>query len=315
MTSNVLRIVTRSSPMALAQVERVRTLLADSDSDSDSDSGLGVEVVPITTTADKWTGSLTDLGGKAHFVKEVDAVLAAGAADVAVHCLKDMPGERPLPEGMTIAAYLERDDVRDCLIHPEGLTLTELPAGARIGTSSVRRRAQLAAIRPDLEFRLFRGNANRRLEKLYAGEVDAAILAVSGLERIGRTDVAAEIFEPEVLLPPVGAGILALQCREDDPATLEALAPLGDPQTWREAAAERMFLHVLQGHCNSPIAGYAAHVDGELTLRGEVYSLDGKQVLTASETAGALDPTDLGIAVGLAIARQGGREIIQEAEQ
>jgi hydroxymethylbilane synthase len=308
MTGRILRIVTRSSPMALAQVERVRSLLAT------TDPGLAVEVVPITTTADKWTGALVDLGGKAHFVREVDAVLAAGAADVAVHCLKDMPGDRPLPEGMTIAAYLERDDVRDALVSPAGLTLDELPTGARIGTSSVRRRAQLAQYRPDLECVLFRGNANRRLEKLFNGEVDAAMLAVSGLERIERPDVITQVFEPETILPPVGAGILALQCREGDTDTLEILAPLNCATTWREAAAERMFLHVLQGHCNSPIAGYASHVNGELQLRGAVYSLDGKTVLEAAETAGALTPTDLGTAVALAVARQGGRELIESIE-
>ncbi|GAA4706820.1 hydroxymethylbilane synthase [Promicromonospora umidemergens] len=309
MSSPVLRIVTRSSPMARVQVERVRGLLAHTSPELD------VEVVPVTTTADRWTGHLSALGGKENFVREVDAVLAAGAADVAVHCLKDMPGEKPLPPGMTIAGYLERDDVRDCLVSPAGLTLAELPPRARIGTSSVRRRAQLTAIRPDLEFTLFRGNANRRLEKLAAGEVDAAILAVSGLERIGRTDVITETFEPEVMLPPVGAGILALQCRADDDATLEVLAPLNDPTTWREAAAERMFLHVLQGHCNSPIAGWASHVDDELQLHGAVYSLDGKTVLTTAESAAAFNPVDLGMSVALALVKQGARDVITDAAQ
>ncbi|MFC4630649.1 hydroxymethylbilane synthase [Promicromonospora alba] len=307
MSSPVLRIVTRSSPMARAQVERVRSLLAQTSPD------LEVEVVPVTTTADRWTGSLSALGGKENFVREVDAVLAAGAADVAVHCLKDMPGEKPLPPGMTIAGYLVRDDVRDCLVSPAGLQLAELPAGARVGTSSVRRRAQLAAVRPDLDFVLFRGNANKRLEKLAGGEVDAAILAVSGLDRIGRSDAITEIFEPEVMLPPVGAGILALQCRADDDATLDILAPLNDPTTWREAAAERMFLHVLQGHCNSPIAGYAAHVDDELVLSGAVYSLDGKTALTAAEDSGAFTPADLGMSVALALVKQGARDIISAA--
>lgn len=304
MSSPVLRIVTRSSPMARAQVERVRGLL------SQSAPGLEVEVVPVTTTADRWTGDLSQLGGKENFVREVDAVLAAGVADVAVHCLKDMPGEKPLPTGMTIAAYLARDDVRDCLVSPAGLRLAGLPAGARIGTSSVRRRAQLAALRPDLDFVLFRGNANRRLEKLADGEVDAAILAVSGLERIGRADAITEVFEPGAMLPPVGAGILALQCRADDDATRAVLAPLNDPATWREATAERMFLHVLQGHCNSPIAGHATHVDGELYLQGAVYSLDGKTTLTAADDSGALTPADLGMSVALALVKRGARDII-----
>ena len=157
------------------------------------------------------------------------------------------------------------------------------------------------------------GNANKRLEKLAAGEVDAAILAVSGLDRIGRSDVITETFEPEAMLPPVGAGILALQCRAEDDATLEVLAPLNDPTTWREAAAERMFLHVLQGHCNSPIAGYATHVDDELVLSGAVYSLDGKTALTAAEDSGAFTPTDLGMSVALALVKQGARDVISAA--
>jgi hydroxymethylbilane synthase len=290
--------------MALAQVERVRSLLAKTDPD------LVTEVVPITTKADRWTGDLSQLGGKAHFVREVDAVLDSGDADLAVHCLKDMPGERPLPPGMTIAAYLERDDVRDCLLQPGGLALADLPAAAKIGTSSVRRRAQLAQLRPDLEFTLFRGNANRRIEKLEAGEVDAAVLAVCGLERIDRTEAITEVFDPGQVLPAIGAGILALQCREDDAATLEAVAPINCPQVWREATAERTFLHVLQGHCNSPIAGYATHINGELTLQGAVFSTDGKTMLQATETAGALEPADLGTAVALALIKEGARDLI-----
>ncbi|MFF1959637.1 hydroxymethylbilane synthase [Streptomyces sp. NPDC058220] len=301
----LIRIVSRDSPMALAQVERVRTELAA------LHPGMTTEVLPVRTTGDKWMGDLSLVEGKGAFTKEVDAALLAGEADLAVHCVKDVPADRPLPAGTLFAAFLERDDIRDALIHPGGLTLDELPDGARIGTSSVRRIAQLAASHPHLECVPFRGNANRRLEKLAAGEADALLLAVAGLERIGRPDVITEILPPEVMMPPIGAGILALQCREDDAATIDAVSPLGDPGTFREATAERMFLHVLQGHCNSPIAGHAkAGRNGDLSLRACVFTPDGKTVLNAHEWAGPLDPATLGTSVAVTLLRQGARELI-----
>jgi hydroxymethylbilane synthase len=267
--------------------------------------------VPVRTTGDKWLGDLAKVEGKGAFTKEVDAALLAGEADLAVHCVKDVPADRPLPAGTQFAAFLARDDIRDALVHPGGLTLDELPAGTRIGTSSVRRQAQLAASHPHLQCVPFRGNANRRLDKLAAGEADALLLAAAGLERIGRTDVITEVLAPEVMMPPIGAGILALQCREDDEDLIEAVSALGDPATHREATAERMFLHVLQGHCNSPIAGYArAARNGDLSLRASVFTPDGKTVLNAHEWAGRLDPATLGTSVAVALLRQGARELI-----
>ncbi|MGP4000366.1 hydroxymethylbilane synthase [Streptomyces sp. 8N706] len=305
MPVELIRIVSRSSPMALAQVERVRTELAA------LHPGIRTEVVPVTTSGDRWMGDLSKLGGKGAFTKEVDAALLAGEADLAVHCMKDVPADRPLPAGTVFAAYLKRDDIRDALVHPGGLTLDELPAGARIGTSSVRRVAQLAISHPQLDCVPMRGNANRRLEKLYAGEADALLLAVSGLERIGRTSEITEILPAETMCPPIGAGVLGLQCREDDTATIEAVSGLGDHDAWRETTAERMFLHVLQGHCNSPIAGYAkAERDGRLSLRARAFSPDGKTVLDAHEWAGPLDPATLGTSVAVALLRQGARELI-----
>ncbi|MFF7856160.1 hydroxymethylbilane synthase [Streptomyces sp. NPDC007904] len=301
----LIRVVSRDSPMALAQVERVRREL------SAALPGVRTEVVPVRTTGDKWLGDLSKVEGKGAFTKEVDAALLAGAADIAVHCVKDVPADRPLPAGTVFAAFLRRDDVRDALVHPGGLGLDELPDGTRIGTSSVRRVAQLAASHPHLRCVPFRGNANRRLEKLAAGEADALLLAVSGLERIGRRDVISEVLSPEAMMPPIGAGILALQCREDDTDLIDAISPLGDPDTHREAASERMFLHVLQGHCNSPIAGYA-RVDrsGELSLRACVFTPDGKTRLNAHEWAGRLDPATLGTSVAVSLLRQGARELI-----
>ncbi|MEU7576391.1 hydroxymethylbilane synthase [Streptomyces sp. NPDC041068] len=301
----LIRIVSRSSPMALAQVERVRTELAA------LHPGIRTEVVPVTTSGDRWMGDLAALGGKGAFTKEVDAALLAGEADLAVHCVKDVPADRPLPAGTTFAAFLKRDDIRDALIHPGGLTLDELPAGTRIGTSSVRRVTQLAASHPELQCVPMRGNAGRRLQKLAAGDADALLLAQSGLERIGRPDLASEVLSVETMCPPIGAGILALQCREDDTTTIDAVTGLGDKDAWREATAERMFLHVLQGHCNSPIAGYArSERNGDLSLRACVFTPDGKTVLNAHEWAGPLDPATLGTSVAVALLRQGARELI-----
>lgn len=306
-TPELIRIVSRASPMALAQVERVRAELAV------RHPGIRTEVVPVTTSGDRWMGALSALGGKGAFTKEVDAALLAGEADLAVHCMKDVPADRPLPAGTLFAAYLARDDIRDALIHPDGLTLDQLPAGTRIGTSSVRRIAQLAMSHPDLECVPMRGNANRRMEKMADGEADALLLAVSGLERIGREDRISEVLSVETMCPPIGAGVLGLQCREDDKATIDLVAGLGDPQVWREVSAERMFLHVLQGHCNSPIAGYAkAERDGRLSLRARVFTPDGKTVLDAHEWAGPLDPATLGTSVAVALLRQGARELIDE---
>ncbi|MDX2702274.1 hydroxymethylbilane synthase [Streptomyces sp. PA03-6a] len=301
----LIRIVSRSSPMALAQVERVRAGLAA------LHPGIRTEVVPVTTSGDRWMGDLAQLGGKGAFTKEVDATLLEGRADLAVHCVKDVPADRPLPAGTVFAAFLKRDDIRDALVHPGGLTLDRLPPGTRIGTSSVRRIAQIMASHPHLTCVPMRGNANRRLEKLAAGDADALLLAVSGLERIGRTDVISEVLPVETMIPPIGAGVLALQCREGDADTIDVVSDLGDPAAHRETTAERMFLHVLQGHCNSPIAGYAhAERDGRLSLRARVFSPDGKTVLDAHEWAGPLDPATLGTSVAVALLRQGARELI-----
>ncbi len=190
-------------------------------------------------------------------------------------------------------------------MHPDGLTLDRLPPGTRIGTSSVRRTAQLAAAYPHLTCVPIRGNANSRLAKLERGEADALLLAVAGLRRIGRADVISEVLSVESLMPPVGAGVLALQCRQDDTELIDAVSGLGHPGTHRETVAERTLLHVLRGHCNSPVAGYArTERGGELSLRAAVFSPDGKVVLNAHEWAGRLDPATLGTSVAVALLRQ-----------
>lgn len=302
-----IRIGTRNSPMALAQVERVRGLLTE------RHPGLEVEVVGMTTSGDRWQGALADLGGKGAFTKEVDAALLAGAVDVVVHCVKDIPGDRPAPAGTVMAAYLARDDVRDSLIHPGGLRIDQLPPGTRLGTSAVRRVAQVALHWPHIECVPIRGNANSRLAKLDAGDYDALLLAVSGLQRIGRTDRITHALDIDTMVPAVGSGTLVLQCRADDTATRDLVTPLGDTLTWQETVAERTMLHILQGNCQSPIAAYAhTEPDGRISLRARVLTRDGKTVLDAHEWA--RDPITLGTSVAAALLRQGARDILTEAD-
>ena len=300
----MVRIGTRSSPMALAQVERVRRLLAATQPD------LAVEVVPMSTSGDRWQGSLADLGGKGAFTKEVDQALLDRRVDLVVHCVKDVPGDRPAPAGTIMAAYLTRDDVRDCLVHPGNLTLDELPAGTRIGTSAVRRIAQLALHWPHLVPVAIRGNANSRLAKLDAGDkYDALLLAVSGLQRIGAADRITQPIDVDTFVPAVGSGTLVLQCREDDTDIRDLAMSLGDQQAWQETVAERTLLHILQGNCHSPIGGYArTEPDGRISLRARVISLDAKTVLDVHEWA--TDPVTLGTSVAAALLRQGSRDIL-----
>jgi hydroxymethylbilane synthase len=307
----LIRIGARSSPMSLAQVERVRAELAV------VHPGIRTEVVPFTTSGDRWSGALVELGGKGAFTREIDEALLSGAVDLAVHCVKDVPGDRPVPAGTVFAAYLKRDDLRDALVlpaaHPDArpgsLTLRDLPPGTRIGTSAVRRIAQLAQRYPELEPVPFRGNANSRLAKLDAGQVDAVLLAVSGLERIGLTDRITQVLDVEEMMPAVGSGTLVLQCRAEDERVVEAVGPLNDAETYRQTTAERMLLHVLQGHCNSPIAAFATtEFDGRLSLRARVFSPDGKTTLDAHEWD--RNAHALGTSVAATLLRQGAHEVI-----
>ena len=289
--------------MALAQVERVRRMLAERRPD------VTVEVVALSTSGDRWQGALSELGGKGAFTKEVDQALLDGRADLAVHCVKDVPGDRPAPAGTVFAAYLARDDVRDALVDPAGRRIEELPAGARIGTSAVRRVAQLALHHPHLTAVPIRGNANSRLARLDAGEYDALLLAVAGLHRIGQPERITHPIDVDLFVPAVGSGTLVLQCRTDDEPSLEIAAALGDRRTALETEAERTMLHILQGSCSSPIGGYArSEPDGRISLRARVISMDGKTVLDAHEWAS--DPVVLGTSVAASLLRQGAREIL-----
>ncbi|MGW2633782.1 hydroxymethylbilane synthase [Streptomyces chattanoogensis] len=310
-----LRIGTRSSPMALAQVEHVSALLRKIESD------LEIEVVPVTTEADKWQGDLAQLGGKGLFVKEIDTMLQRGRVDMAVHCIKDVPGDVPMPRGLIFAAYLPREDVRDVLLFPEGSdgqTLDDLPSGATVATSAVRRKAQINRVRPDLNVVRIRGLVGSRVEKLDGKrkidhKLDAMVLAHAGLERLGLTERARQVFSVDEMLPAVGAGVLGLECRKDDDAVAYLLQQLNHERTMAEVTAERVMLHGLRGHCNSPIAGYCiTEPDGQLSLRGMVFSRDGSKFVHSHFWGESMnDPAVLGSRVCAELLRQGARDIIE----
>ncbi|MGH3804330.1 MAG: hydroxymethylbilane synthase, partial [Pseudonocardiaceae bacterium] len=291
--TRTIRIGTRSSPMALHQAEQVAAALEA------QDPAVSTALVKITTSGDQWMGDLAALGGKGAFVREIDRSLLDGGVDLAVHCLKDIPGDVPTPEGLTFAAYLRREDIHDAVISRTGAPLAELATGALIGTSSVRRAAQLHLHYPDLQVKPLRGNVNTRLMRLEEGHFDAIIAAVSGLYRVDQADRITEILPLETMCPAIGAGIIVLQCRAGDGETQALATRLGDDETTRHAIAERAMLHALQGHCNSPIAGYATtEPSGKLTLRGKVFNLDGSQWLDSHHWGVPEDPAALGFFVG-----------------
>lgn len=290
--------------MAMAQAEHVAGLLRAQWVVRE------VEIVPFTTSGDRWSGSLAELGGKGVFVKEIDRAQLADEVDVVVHCLKDMPGDEPVPEGLAVIAYLPRDDVHDALVTSGGAKLKDLPAGARVGTSSVRRVAQLRALRPDLAVVPARGNANSRLAKLDAGEYDALILAAAGLRRVGLHGRISEALPTTAMIPAVGAGVLALQCRVDDAESIEAVAGLDHALTRACATAERTLLRVLQGHCASPIAGYCAPKDDGLALHAAVFSPSGDVVIEAFENGLMGTPEWVGEAAANTLLDQGARALI-----
>ncbi|MGW2543365.1 hydroxymethylbilane synthase [Kitasatospora sp. NPDC001574] len=309
-----LRIGTRSSPLALTQTDMVIAALRQHEPE------LQTEVVPVTTEADKWQGDLAQLGGKGLYVREIDIMLQRGDIDAAVHCVKDVPGDVPLPRGLIFAAYMERPDVRDVLLFPEGsgyTSLADLPPGAIILSSAVRRKAQVLRARPDLKVVRVRGAIGSRLEKLDGKrkldgvKPDGMILAVAGLARLG-IERPGYVLSMDEMLPPVGAGVLGLECRQDDPAVGALLEKVNHPKTQREVTAERVMLHGLRGHCNSPIAGYCTtEGDGQLSLRGMVFDREGSKfanVMVWDEHQG--DPAVLGARACAELLRQGARDII-----
>ncbi|MCC3375749.1 hydroxymethylbilane synthase [Cohnella sp. REN36] len=305
---------TRQSALALTQtgqtIDRLRQLCEE--------SGLPYtfEVKPIVTRGDRILDvTLSKVGGKGLFVKEIEQALLDGEIDFAVHSMKDMPFE--LPEGLTIGSIPVREDPRDCLINLHGYTFTDLPPGARIGTSSLRRGAQLQARRPDLRIESLRGNIDTRLRKLETEGLDAILLAAAGLHRMGWADRITAYIDPEDCLPAVGQGALAVECRADDEQVMSLLGRLNDVRTERAVRAERRFLGLLNGGCQVPIGAYAEAdsdaPDSEVTLTGMVASPDGGRLLRAS--AKGTDPERVGSEVAEALLAQGADAILEEARE
>lgn len=298
MTSPIRLIIgTRGSPLALAQAEIVRTALFQARPELAIEDAVTIKV--IKTTGDKVLDRpLADIGGKGLFTKEIEEALYAREIDIAVHSMKDMP--TILPDGLGILAMLPRADVRDLLIGPFP-DIAAIPAGAVVGTASLRRQAQLLALRPDLQVVPFRGNVQTRLAKLARGDVAATFLAKAGLDRLGMTDVPAVPLEPSQMLPAVAQGAIGIEARLDDEPIARVLASLDDRPTHECVRAERAMLAVLDGSCRTPIAGLAQRLaDGRLRLEGLVASPDGRSVRRHS--AEGADPVELGEQVGHALA-------------
>ena len=272
-----LRIATRGSPLALWQAEHVAAKLES------LHAGLKVELVTMKTSGDKILDTpLAKIGGKGLFVKELENGLLEGRADLAVHSLKDVPVD--FPSGLELAIVMEREDPRDAFVSNRYSRLSEMPAGSRVGTSSLRRQTQVREQHPELQVEWLRGNVNTRLAKLDAGEYDAIILAVVGLQRLGMADRIAAALEPEECLPAIGQGVLGIEIRSDDDELRELLAPLAHAPTAVRVSAERALNATLNGGCQVPIAGYA-ELDGDsLYLRGLVGEPDGSKILRAENT-------------------------------
>ena len=290
-----LRIGTRGSAMALYQANLVRERLATAHPDHAA-PGM-VELVVIRTTGDRVQNRLlAEIGGKGLFTKEIEQALFDRRIDLAVHSLKDM--ETILPPGLGIACVLPRDDPRDALVSRDGAGLAALPRGAKVGTASLRRTAQLLRRRPDLAVAPIRGNVDTRLAKLAAGEVDALLLAMCGLERLGRADVASEIFSAELMLPAVGQGALAIEARADDADLRELLSPLHDAASAACITAERAMLAALDGSCRTPIAGLAELHGERLTLKALLLTADGSAERRAEGAGPVADAATLGQEIG-----------------
>lgn len=295
-SSSPLKIGTRGSPLALAQAHETRArLMAAHDLSEDA-----FEIVVIRTTGDDRALIATDtplkeLGGKGLFTREIEQALLDGGIDLAVHSMKDMPVLQP--EGLVIDCYLPREDVRDAFVSPGYANLAALPAGAQVGTSSLRRRAQVLAGFPHLKVVEFRGNVQTRLKKLEDGVAACTFLAMAGLNRLDKADVAQSAISPDDMLPAVAQGAIGIERRKSDSRAGDLLAPLHDVQTGQRLAAERSFLAALDGSCETPIAALAELSGGILRLRGEILRPDGSEVLRDERTAAIDDGAELGRAM------------------
>jgi len=303
---SVLRIGTRGSPLALVQTAEVRSALER----RWAGEGLTFSVETITTTGDKVTDRpLTEIGGKGLFTKEIDRALLGGEIDCAVHSMKDM--ESVLAPGIVIAGVLPRSDPRDCLIGAKGFSFTELPKGARLGTSAVRRRAQALARRPDLQIVPMRGNVGSRLQKLERGEADAIILAKAGLDRLGKSDVIGHIFDTEVMLPDACQGVIAIAAREGDSRIRALIETISDEATLVTSRAERALSAGLDGSCRSPIGAYAEIKGGRLVLDGAVFSPEGDETIRRRIEGAPKEAAELGARLARQLRSQASPRILK----
>jgi hydroxymethylbilane synthase len=294
-----LRIGTRGSPLALAQAHETQDRLAA------AHVGLETEIVIIKTTGDIILHrTLADIGGKGLFTKEIDEAMLAGDIDIAVNSMKDVPTW--LPDGIILPCMLPREDPRDAFISSNAADIEGLKQGAVVGTSSLRRQAQILHHRPDLKVVSIRGNVQTRLRKLEDGEVDATFLALAGLNRLGMADAATSVVPVDVCLPAVGQGAIGITCRENDARTQGLLEPLNNPATLTCVTAERAMLEVLDGSCRTPIGGLAELDGNAFTLRCLVARTDGSEVLETSRKGAASDAVSLGKDAGDELLRRAG---------
>jgi hydroxymethylbilane synthase len=301
----MLRIATRKSQLALWQAGHVATLLRE------AHPGLQVELVPLLTQGDRIQDrSLAQIGGKGLFIKELEVAIEELRADIAVHSMKDVPAE--LPKGLMIGAVLKRGDARDALVTTSGITrLEDLPRAAMVGTSSLRRQAQLCALRPDIRITALRGNVDTRLRKLDAGAMDAIVLACAGLMRLGLESRITARLDPKISLPAVTQGVIGIECRSSDAPTRALLTALEHPATRLVMDAERAFAARLGGSCQSPIAAFAELNADQITLDGLVAEPDGSRLLRDRVSGGIGDPAALGRQLAERILAAGAQALLE----
>lgn len=305
MSTSQLRIATRKSPLALWQAEHVRARLQQ------LHPGLQVELLTMSTQGDRVLDSpLAKIGGKGLFVKELEQGMLAGQADIAVHSMKDVPAE--LPHGLEIGAILEREDPRDAFVSNHFAALAELPQGARVGTSSLRRQCQLRNVRPDLEILDLRGNVNTRLAKLDAGDYDAIVLASAGLKRLGMVERITLALEPEEMLPAIAQGVIGIECRSDDATVRALIEPLNHAETGLRTRAERAMNARLAGGCQAPVAGFSVINGDRITLRGLVGWPNGSSIIRGEISGLAAEAAVLGEQLAQELLERGARPILDE---
>jgi hydroxymethylbilane synthase len=305
MSTEPIRIATRKSPLALWQAEHVRDRLLA------LHPGLQVELLKMSTQGDRILDSpLAKIGGKGLFVKELEQGMLDGRADLAVHSMKDVPAE--LPDGLCLGAILDREDPRDAFVSVQYSGVDDLPEGARVGTSSLRRQCQLRARRPDLQILDLRGNVGTRLGKLDAGDYDAIVLACAGLKRLGLSARITHALTPEEMLPAIAQGVIGIECRVDDARIRGLIEPLNHDETWQRTAAERAMNATLAGGCQAPVAGYSLLNAGVIELRGLVGQPDGSMVIRGNISGSAEQAEVLGKQLAEDLLSRGARTILDE---